>query len=455
MDILYIVTTSQGGGDIAFACNLFRELVESGRNSIRRLAALVCAQSSTDPNEMIRRFQRDVELVPGNVDACIIGASRRHDDAFAMDAAASSALINWLTSLPVGTSLRVVQGPLKLFHEAKDAQLCLDSLDDAVRGRSLDYGLLTIREFGQSAFCSPCMRPCNVDLSSGLGDDEVGIFRLPPPEPLTVLPTALLGSLMDSDGGSMSSPLPYFVGYYRTPKHGLQFSRLILAGLASRLMRTTTKSDTANAATVAVTRAVVLASFDSVTAECSQYVSAILTGLRCHPWVSSANLITSTDDASTNARITVELNSAQQAIPLCRILEVDLIDVFSLCLPLHQFRSLLAHCDGAVVTGDATLNEALAFGVPFWYSTEGHKIFVQRSLSQLIASSAEPRLVGWQAFVSPLNTAGESARWADLLQLGLDGVRDSFQCWSRSVMGSRGTLGEAVVNRLKAVSTAA
>jgi hypothetical protein len=61
----------------------------------------------------------------------------------------------------------------------------------------------------------------------------------------------------------------------------------------------------------------------------------------------------------------------------------------SLGLPLSTFRSFLQNSHFNIVTGDMTLNEALCSKQAFYYSAEGHKIFVRESLYKQVFNHIE------------------------------------------------------------------
>ncbi|RYG55408.1 hypothetical protein EON66_05385 [archaeon] len=75
---------------------------------------------------------------------------------------------------------------------------------------------------------------------------------------------------------------------------------------------------------------------------------------------------------------------------------VHILDLSCLALDVFSFRHVLARAAGAVVTGDASLNEALVSGIPFWYSTEPHKRDVQIALTSAVQRAPPAMRALWQ-----------------------------------------------------------
>ena len=107
-------------------------------------------------------------------------------------------------------------------------------------------------------------------------------------------------------------------------------------------------------------------------------------------------------------------------------------------LPPMAFQALLATAACAVVTGDATVNEALCFGVPFWYSAEPHKVFFERDL-QGCARGVVKRV--WEFLASPTAGAWEAVQLAlPPSPLPSQALRAAFKSWCAEVVEERGTL---------------
>lgn len=351
----------------------------------------------------------------------------------------------------------VVQGPLRCFDTGSIAAATVLGPEVAVDGA---IPLLTVREFGQSAFCqamSAAEDPWaaaplrHLDLSSGLSAArELGIFRINMPpamrgprisvastaEPLAAhAGVSILG--VDAATGKSSlcretRPLPYLVGYFRTERHCRQLGRLVgaFAKMSCTVLeppaRALAEDITSGIGTASVQASACVVggagaagSTDHGSTSCAEdcvvvfmpflteaAFSALCNGL-ADVGISAVTHCTSAItplEAATSSLYSAHLNfdctehveskvvRTQSFSSLDgRSLMVHVLDMHSVKLPMQQFRRLLAGAAAAVVTGDASLNEALCCGIsssagstdaglPFWYSTEPHKRDVDSAL---------------------------------------------------------------------------
>jgi hypothetical protein len=171
---------------------------------------------------------------------------------------------------------------------------------------------------------------------------------------------------------------------------------------------------------------------DAVVAAPGGSRGALLRGLASHPGVARV-------DEEGGARLLLTPAHA----PAARIaLRVEAAPP----LPRATFLGALAACDGALVTGDASFNEALALsaasGLPFLYSAAGHKAFFAEALAASLppllrrfwafAEGGGPR-AAWEALVGELRGGGEPPLCA---------LRGAYRSWSAALLRERGTLGD-------------
>ena len=400
MTLLVLATVAGGSGDIAFVVNAIRCLRASDNDRLTRtLVLLLVKQAAGSAAEALASV-----LAALAHDGCAC------DDAFAFVGSAARAgctadsledvQIECISTKAVAPIRCILQGPLCLFSSAAVAR---SELSRAGIGIAPDCRLVTIREFGQAAFCSP---PC--DFSSGLAADELGIFALQDVHALR-------------DRGSALALPPYAVGYFRSARHATQFARLALA----TLLAPSPLTSSAVTATCARATLYLAAGASHVTT-----VARLVSSLASHPAVerASENWLSGADNASNfsshvvdeipapspcsveEGTLVVEVSlwtrkyvlpppsaptpssdgpqHSPPSLPSPTAAAADLVlSVRALPaagLPLASFRSLLVGALGAVVTGDATLNEGLAAGIPLWYSAEGHKGGVAAALRDLV-----------------------------------------------------------------------
>ena len=346
--ILLIATIAGGGGDIAFAANLLGCLPLGIPISL-----LLCKQaggSAASALDELRSFNTDTRFVT-------VCTSTRgpHDTLLNFNRLEGSA-----TSVAELIPSVIIQAPLRLFPSIADARAKLALVGYTALGSSAaPIRLVTLREFGQSSFCAASSQ-FDVDLSSGLGASELGVFQL---RDMRRSAAATLGT-------------PYFVGYFRNPRHSAQFALAVVSALTSLPLRELAHNSRFSGCTHVVwLAAAAVPAEDSVT-------RSLISALQRHPAVASVD--TTQSSSTTDAHAAAEADSLARIALTMHDHRVIHLHVRRLPrLPMRKFRILLRNCAGAVVTGDATLNEALTAGVPFWYSPEGHKAAVRASLDDL------------------------------------------------------------------------
>jgi len=236
--------------------------------------------------------------------------------------------------------------------------------------------LITIREFGQSRFSQLTLHAHihDVDVSAGLDKDELGLFSLSNMSPLPSLPSSSISSSSSSSSSKTFLSLIkskqaklhlsiggiYVCGYFRTIRDSLPFGRAIALFLSLNN---------------SITKLMVFLPTDKKVDEDS-YVKYFIKGLLSTGLIS--NLVTKQDS----------LEIILTLIPNI-LITIQFEDSMSLGLPLSSFRSFLQNSHFNIVTGDMTLNEAICSKQAFYYSTEGHKIFVRESLYKQVFNHIE------------------------------------------------------------------
>ena len=390
-DILLICTIAAGGGDITFS-----SLVAAALSSLPfvNLSVVCVAQASRDPTSAATFL---LPLLPPGVP--LLGTFSRG----ASNSVAPAPLPGGAPPPPAPPPFTaVVQGPLHLFDGAEEALVGLG----LPRGAAAP-AFLCLREYGQQRFLPPSAPPRVVHACGGLSFGEWGLWASPVPL-----------------AAALAAPRPgTFVGHFRTAAHGAQLGRLV----ASVLLLASAEG---GAAAEGAREAVVVAPEGSH--------GALLEGLAGHPGVARM-------EGGGGPRLLLAPAAAgAQPLPL-RVEAAPL-------LPRPQFLEALAGCDGALVTGDASLGEALAFsarsGLPFLYSVEGHKIFLAEALAA--STGAAPLVRRFWAFCEGGGGSGGGApaEWAALLeelQSGgeppLRALRGAFRAWGAALLRERGTLG--------------
>jgi hypothetical protein len=513
VSVLYLATCAGGGGDVAFALNL----AASGGLARRcRLGVLLCQQAHGDGAQALVALRQQLETLPEVANITLLGSASRVGDDVRLDAGAAAPLDAWLQlagSRP--SQLRVMQGPLALWAGADAAAEWLAraspawaaaaaaaaaSVPSAPAAAPLLRLLLTVREFGMAPFCAPpppLRDGRSLDVSAGLGPGELGVFSLPPlaPVPLAVL---LRESKSAAAAGSRFKGAAacdcYFVGYHRTDRHGAQLARIVAHGLALRA------AEAAEAAAAEAGAAATAAGCPTpqlhVRATVFLPASArrrFVAHLCEHPLFAApadgsdgsavespaAASVAATPSGDGGAAVygdgsdVLELTATLSSTVAPVAVTLTTVDVFALRLPLPAFRALLAGADAAVVTGDATLNEALAYGLPCWYAPEGHKAGVDASLRALLfggggsggdeggasaESSPQPAPAAvqhWYAYVDgggggggkPPSRQQLAGAWAALVggsDTGAAAFRAAFAAWAAGVLASRGRLADRV-----------
>lgn len=449
--VLYVATIAGGGGDIAFAARVIAAL---HRRHATVLVA-VLAQGGVCATAAAAAVFSDC---PPLCNAEFIGSWQRFGESVQPSSTTVSASSTTLRATAARTVDAVLQGPLHCFDCALSACAAL-----GVPASPAVYWL-SLREFGMATMLPPGDAG---SASAGLADGELGIFGL------DIIPLPLAATL------HTTSPTDaLFVGYYRTGRHGSALGRLVASVLALR-------------GAPSPSRARVLLPIAA-----SACVAAFISGLRSHPAVAAAYVAATgaSDGLGAETReVLLEFRSAA-AGRTTLLLE----DVHALAPEERaSFRALLAFADGAVVSGDATLNEALAYGAargpsaaPWWYSTEPHKRGVNEALRALVAPTAEclrcaptcctcqcaaaisaRRVVcTWWSLLDSADAGAAARLWIALLEelvvcsrsgscdgaAGsgnssvhmLDTLRAAFGCWCGSVVRMRGGLADALIAQL-------
>jgi len=300
MALLYIATVAGGGGDTAFAQHLLRSLLQPppGGSDICVFLA-ICSQAAADGFAAARAILQADSGIHPRLQAVRVFERGAGDRVHALSGwrTAEGALSGRLADAP-GPSVddigAVLQGPLRCFDSGAHAVTqCVgpsgfSSSDGAEPGHACARAvpLITVREFGQAAFCRPpsvAWTPAStgeLDASAGLATGrgllvglhsgaaaaapqatheiplaggELGIFDIPMPHgamrarchlvdpglgpartaELAVVPTAAgvgVATAAGVEGGSArsaDSAVPYVVGYFRTDRHARQLGRLV------------------------------------------------------------------------------------------------------------------------------------------------------------------------------------------------------------------------------------
>ena len=444
---LLVASVAGGHGDVAFAARAARALLEepdvllavclvkqSAGSGARALAALVAAAG----------IGRD----DGGRVVALRLLLRQNEGAIPEDLVAASALLAPSAARLLGEGATfepdvVLQCPLKVFTSGAaaaaaagmrgpgDGVQCPLKVFTSGAAAAAAAGmrgpgdgaarLVTVREFGHHPFAclSRPERDGDLDLAAGLADDELGVFG------------GIAAERSGGDGGELDAALAaaqiashasLCVGHFRSSKGAKAFGRAVayLAAMSG-----------GGGGGDGVLGAALAALFPR------DLEGDVLAGFADHPLVEGA-------PACVDGALRFSLRGGRGGG-----VAVPIRDLPSLGLSSRAFVGLLARARFAVVTGDASLNEALASGVPFCYSVEPHKAALASSLRQLASAGgggnacdgAADVLNFWQLL------DGTGGSWPLLQQRGPAGLRDSFAIWNGAVLRSRGCLEE----RLRAV----
>lgn len=343
--------------------------------------------------------------------------------------------------------------------------------------------LLTIREMGQGRFCTPSLRSSGLqrsdippnpsfvsvmnptnrnnyhdDVSSGFGSDEIGIFNetelydqyylsiigsspissilidSSPPNPLStvwVRDTDTFPTYLESVAGTRflerNNPKntvlypKYFVGYYRTPKHSIQYGRFIISYLLLSFLGKEGIPLTDNNDEIITLPIVIPLDIHtpSTVSSSSTYINYLLQGLRScsavetveyihnHPHNPSLQSIrvNSEDKGPVNPSLSSSSSSLHHRTHFSSVnlvlrihqrtirIHLPLYSTMELKFSLYAFYTLLSFSSGNIVTGDATLTETMSrasvslYPVPYYYSVENHKVFIDQDIKQWIRTS--------------------------------------------------------------------
>ena len=413
--MLLVAAVAGGSGDVSFLANLLRSLLsyvgdscgadplelcvcvvkQAGGIASAALLALLRAAPCLYCAASLRLLERAGDGVRAAV----------HEGAFGSEALALLGTPSLFSAADAPPDV-VLQAPLSVFASGAAA---FKAAANNTAASVLPVPLVTVREFGQARFAA-LQQPealFDVDVSAGLDDDELGIFALSTPSASS---SAALGAQLPMGVRAAVSAGAYCLGYFRAARHGRQLGRAV--GLQLLSPQTPPLS------------AVFLPFADTAA------LGQLLRGLRTV--VAHAEVVEEYE-AVTGSSVAFLVIRVRPEGPL---IQLELADVMGLHLQLSDFRALLASARFAAVTGDATLNEALAFGVPFFYCDEGHKAGVAASLREL-AQGAPVVLAWWRLLEAKTPASFEDiGKW--------EAVHASFEAFSEHVMRERGSLGQRV-----------
>ena len=393
-DILFICTIAQGGGDVTFASLAAAALALHCTS----LSIICVAQASRDPTAAASLL---LPLLPPGVPllACF-----SRDATNALRAAPLPAHAGAAPPPPPPFSA-VLQGPLHLFVGAAEAAAALGVPLRAAPPPAF----LCLREFGQGRFLPPSAPPALQHASAGLAEGEWGLWATPAGG------AAAAAAAVEACTPAPATSGASFISHFHTEEHGAALGRLV----ASVLLLAQMEGGGVGGG-------------DAVVAAPAGSRGALLRGLASHPGVARVG--------EEGARLLLTpAHAPLVALPLR-------VESAAPPLPRAQFLGALARCDGALVTGDASVNEALALsaasGLPFLYSAAGHKAFFAEALAASLppllrrfwafAEGGGPR-AAWEALVGELRGGGEPPLCA---------LRGAYRSWSAALLRERGTLGD-------------
>jgi hypothetical protein len=257
-------------------------------------------------------------------------------------------------------------------------------------------------------------------VSAGLGEGEWGVFgalALPPPAAQTPGPSATC------------------LGYFRTPEHGERLGLLLGTALALQPQQRPRQPLPVRVLAPAAA------------------LGAVEAGLRRHP-----ALLRVEEEAAREGEA-----GAAHAPPACRrllvewgggsgggsgggggsaLVALEALELAAQPLPQPEFQALLAGSLCAMVTGDASANEALAAGVPFAYSCEGHKGEFEAQLWAEARRGAGAGAVAVARVWEFCSAAGGLARQWGAAEAALagGGLARAFAAWSQKLLQEKGVL---------------
>ena len=440
--VAVIGTVAGGLGDVSFVANLIASVV---RDRSVTVDVVVCQQAGGDAATSLQRLC--TLLGESGTPSCALGVAyctyRQPGGSCGRDFFD----IGGHAKSPTGPPLSVapslfLQGPLALFDSAGGAMAALVAADSP--SHSAPPRLVTVREFGQGAFCAAAREGAlDVDTSAGFAEGEIGIFRLYSPKLALATTLGPSGCGHESRCGPVAISRPRFVvGYFRSRAHYKNFGRLA----ASVLLPLPTERKQIGADLGDCRSAVVFGPWNNADSDLADSTQRFAEALREHPSVSSVNVdlsdaIRSEHDCGLMpppwaAGIGVDPPPGGLWEDVATVITVltaggvrialRLVSLPALSLTAVAFRCLLSHADAAVVTGDASLNEVICYGVPFWYSCEPHKVATRAALLRLVAAPARSAafVKAWWSLVDgpprgmPVGDAADDryAAWATLAQ---------------------------------------
>ena len=412
--LLFLATIAAGGGDLAFAAAAIRALAQPrSARSAPPLAYAVVAQAGRSALDVAPLLAAALEST-GTAVPCLGCFARGADNAVARVREEGAAAPS---PPPLPFTLRgILQGPLHLFDTPCAALAALGLPPQAPPPR-----LLTVREFGMARFLPPLhLQPAAgaQQVSAGLGEAEWGVWGCLPPPPPPCLPPA---------------PSPHALGYFRTPEHGARLGALAVSAL---LLHPT---PTPHLLRILAPRAALI------------HVQA---GIAAHPALLRVVQLEQRESSAGSAGEEEEQTKEEEGLlflrlewqgptaPLTAILSLVPLDTPSHPLPAPHFRALLSTALCAVVTGDASANEALAAGIPFLYSAEPHKAEFEAQLLACARGSAggacgEAVAGVWDVCSTRSRTRTPRSSWAEVqerVERAGGGLKAVFQVWCAGVL---------------------
>ena len=410
--ILLVATIAEGGGDLYFSSRAAFALASL---PFIQLSVIAVAQARRDPTAAAALL---APLLPQSVP--LLACYSRGPDNVLRPAPLPSFLAQSDALPPACDALLVC--PLHLFDGPAEACASLGLSPLPLLPR-----MLTVRELGQGRFLPPAPPEGVEHASAGLARGEWGLWAAVAP-----LPPPLLEAAPFCD---------VFVGHFRSPEHGAALGRLAASVL---LLRRGGSGSECSGSGLATLRAP------------GDSHAALLRALRDHPGVAHVEVVAAEREQPfvllhvtprTGSSVATAPSQRWAARPFTLRLEVAPTGM----LPRDTFLSQLGAAAGALVTGDASLCEALSFssqcGLPFCYSVEPHKAFFAAALE----AALPPLLRVWCAFVTAGGKEGGGAKlsavWeglsAELLRdggCGEQALRRAFQDWSSEVLAQHGVL---------------
>ena len=478
VDSLFLAVCKQAGGDVAVS---FLSLKASTLSLLPTLASLWRSKIKA-----IRLFERRDNCDNPLFDVSLSILSRSYDKDVVIIEPEDQALLKSLWDQEREPLTVAVQCPLRVISSSKDLLphiICGRGGDtEKNTATSFPLRLVTIREFGQSRFSSLSAtqgvstndKDEDVDVSAGLGQDELGVFGLERRKRRIASATStahddrmieqeqqqnqrllflqhLTSSFVKTyllEGGY------YACGYFRTVRDALPFGRSIslflksYPALTSLLVFLPIENDNSN----------------------NMFISFFIRGLISTGMFSSSISSSSSSSPSSSfqlRRIPIDgLCDDDETRCNPSTITIHVENSMELGLPLQAFRDFLAGSFMSVVTGDMTLNEALVNRSPYYYSMEGHKLFVKESLYRLVqervAMKEKPESIVasfWEfienrgaaqhlSAAASSSSSSSSSGSGSVFPYSWNELEAAFMQVSTNILAKYGHLGEKICERL-------